>query len=425
MFANHPAEVALNVPIRSLEAVQAEKGQSRFLVGSCEVAGVGSSSNHLHLLGYSADSNHLKHEARLEHPKGPVHKICTSPKDKTFALTLAEDVNNLAGGGKVATLWKIPVEFMDSMVGYDDPDDDEDGGPLQNAADGVLEERAELFTRDASGEPLAAQAMVDVQWRRNALDDEFDDGTGAGSSTSGEILTLDQKGILTQWDAAFGSIEPSQNTTTIKNIHQTSWNIPPKMAWDPHNVNATAVATGSSLEMVDWRSDTSVPLGTVSSIAHCHRYGVTDLDFNPNKPFVLTTAGKDGLVKFWDLRQAKQPLMVASGAHRHCVSQVSYNPFHDQLVLSAGTDALVNLWRMSTISSAPLLTLPTTGMSGDDMDDDGPQGPNNRVSRFEHMESVYGAAWSAADAWVYASAGYDGKVVLHHVPSKEKYKILL
>jgi hypothetical protein len=33
--------------------------------------------------------------------------------------------------------------------------------------------------------------------------------------------------------------------------------------------------------------------------------------------------------------------------------------------------------------------------------------------------------WSAADAWLYLTLGYDGNVVLHHVPSKEKYKILL
>jgi hypothetical protein len=50
---------------------------------------------------------------------------------------------------------------------------------------------------------------------------------------------------------------------------------------------------------------------------------------------------------------------------------------------------------------------------------------NVRVSRHEHSEAVYGASWGAADAWIYACVGYDGKFVLNHVPSKEKYKILL
>jgi hypothetical protein len=43
----------------------------------------------------------------------------------------------------------------------------------------------------------------------------------------------------------------------------------------------------------------------------------------------------------------------------------------------------------------------------------------------QHAESVYSVAWSPADAWVYCSLSFDGKVVLNHVPSTEKYKILL
>ena len=102
---------------------------------------------------------------------------------------------------------------------------------------------------------------------------------------------------------------------------------------------------------------------------------------------------------------------------------------------------------MSTISSAPLVMLDETTrtfeeqfISGsteqennnplsNDNNEDGtstiPEGPNVRVSRYEHMDSVNAITWSAADAWCYLSASYDGKVVLNHVPSKEKYKILL
>ena len=51
--------------------------------------------------------------------------------------------------------------------------------------------------------------------------------------------------------------------------------------------------------------------------------------------------------------------------------------------------------------------------------------PDVRVSRFEGPESLYDVAWGAADAWVFVSVSYNGVVVLNHVPSKEKYKILL
>ena len=112
--------------------------------------------------------------------------------------------------------------------------------------------------------------------------------------------------------------------------------------------------------------------------------------------------------------------MTTRGGHSHYATRVQYNPFHDQLVLSTGTDAVVNLWRMSTISSAPLLP------SGDGSSNKSEtSAPNVRVARHEQGDSVYGAVWGAADAWMYMTVSYDGKVALHHVPSKEKYKILL
>ncbi len=43
----------------------------------------------------------------------------------------------------------------------------------------------------------------------------------------------------------------------------------------------------------------------------------------------------------------------------------------------------------------------------------------------QHEECVYGAAWSPADAWVYCSLSFDGRAIVSHVPSTEKYKILL
>ena len=48
------------------------------------------------------------------------------------------------------------------------------------------------------------------------------------------------------------------------------------------------------------------------------------------------------------------------------------------------------------------------------------------VKAFEgHEQSVFAAAWSAADAWIFASLSLDGKAVVNHVPPAEKYKILL
>ena len=158
------------------------------------------------------------------------------------------------------------------------------------------------------------------------------------------------------------------------------------------------------------------------------------------------------------------PLRVLRG-HSHWVRTVKYNPFHDQLVLSAGSDASSGLWRVSSISSAPLLEMdPEEDDDKDDSDDsdDSDVGSDSdgggagrdrtgsrkssvgsRASRGdksggtgeaedvlirkseEHEESVYAVAWSASEAWTYASLSLDGRMVVSHVPSAEKYKILL
>ena len=391
MFSNQAAELSLNVPTKALDAVRADKIDSRFIVGTCALE-----QNHLNVLRFHSELNELGVDATLDHPTGPVGLVCTSPSDKSLVVTAPEQ-------SSAATLWRIPSDVMSCTDNLDyDPDrgDGTSAGAMTSSRY-ALEEVVEL--------DHGSSRLSDIVWGDSSF--LFDDE----ASSIGEILTLDYSGRLQQWDISDGQARSVRSESMPMGIQLTR----PRMAWDPHNHHAVSVTVGTNVQVLDWRADTSVPSGTVASIK-AHRYGVTDLDYNPNKPYVLATGGQDGLVKYWDMRSAKTPLLVTRGGHSHYVCNVKYNPFHDQLVVSTGTDSVVNLWRVSTISSAPLLTL----------DEDNPEksetsAPNVRVARYEHIDSVYGMAWSAADAWVYATVGYDGKVVLNHVPSKEKYKILL
>ena len=427
MFSNQAAEISLNRPVASVDALRGDKVNSKFLVGTSSARI--SEDNHLLLLNFHSDANHLSIDGRLSHPKGPVELIKTSPSDPSSVLTTAEN-----DSGDV-TLWKIPSEIVDKVsddVGGGSMDEDDDYyDPSNTDTDEVqsMEELTTLPTSDGNSPKVA-----DIAWRGPSWDED------PSAASMGDVATLNADGTLKQWDINFGSAE---STRSCKVQSSSNLNLPPKMAWDPHNSDITAVSTGDIVQLFDWREAPSATRTIHSQNGHPHhRYGITDLDYNPNKPNLLVTSGKDGLLKFWDLRKTgsghydadgeetgstrtkkQRPLLVARGGHRHWSTRVLYNPFHDQLVLSAGTDALVNLWRISTISSAPLLTL-----------DDEPhpqkketelEGPNVRVARFEHMDSVNAIAWGAADAWIYMSASYDGKVVVNHVPSKEKYKILL
>jgi hypothetical protein len=251
---------------------------------------------------------------------------------------------------------------------------------------------------------------------------------------------------------------------------------PPKASWDPHNTHMCAVTLGTNIAIVDFRT----PPKVVHGLKSCHRLGVMDVDYNSVKPMVLCSSGQDSLIKFWDLRftssytneqptqpddevtdwSIHQPLKIIRGGHTHWANVVKYNTFHDQLILSGGTDGICNLWRISSISSAPLTDLATTcdghNFELDDNDhlgsnssfdkedycnthedddndenstDTTSQGeecnPDIRVSQMEMREAVYDLTWSAIDPWIYVTLGFDGNVVLNHVPSKEKYKILL
>ena len=80
---------------------------------------------------------------------------------------------------------------------------------------------------------------------------------------------------------------------------------------------------------------------------------------------------------------------------------------------------MVKLWRAASISSSP----PAADADEPELSDGDADG---LVKAYEdHEHSVFSAAWSAADAWIFASLSLDGKVVINHVPPAEKYKILL
>jgi len=304
----------------------------------------------------------------------------------------------------------------------------------------------------------------------------------------GAGLDPEERSVVTTWDVNGSSATPISRIPILNKGAGTSpfMQTSPKAAWDPHNSRACVATCDSNVVLLDLRCDTSHSRN-VNTIKGCHWGAVTDVDYNPNKPHVLATCGLDGLIKFWDLRytsssfhidiadqsspslsalkdkpKRQTPIHTLRGGHTHYATVLKYNSFHDQLLLSGGSDGMVNLWRCSSISSAPLLDLGDANDGNDSrniqqdkifssnnnnlnyyeedtsqlygnsnmINDgnsavDGSNAPDKRVSKFEMVDAVYDLTWSAADAWVFVTVSFDGNVVLNHVPSKEKYKILL
>jgi hypothetical protein len=311
---------------------------------------------------------------------------------------------------------------------------------------------------------------------------------------------VDTNGHLSLWDINTQQQVLSLDTTTAdhSDTFQTMGTIIPlpKVQWDPHSNGHTIAVTvpapnqkhinmisifdvRCTKENVSTSSNHNTSSSSSSSVMeigstigrsgqwyHPSHYGILDIDYNPNRPYMIGTACRNGTCQFYDLRylptttttdrsyRPMAPVCVARGGHGHYCTSIRYNPFHDQLVVSTGTDHISNLWRISSCSSAPSIVLPTTTTSStsttllpvtdtlhvDDEDDYNITTTNNNsttmtnidmatnvgVQQYEYSDAVYTTSWGANDAWIYLTISYsDGKAVLQHVPSTEKYKILL
>lgn len=271
-----------------------------------------------------------------------------------------------------------------------------------------------------------------------------------------------------------------------KGFDQYLSSLPRRVAWwDPNQILATS---GVDVVAYDMRSPASSnPQGVIRS-AHRYGVSDICYNHLQSDKNVVVTAGMDGVVKFWDLRMhlsgdclnangdnasfatsMPPPLLkVVRGGHSHWVTRAIFNKFYDQLVLSGDCEGITNLWRISSCSSAPLLDLNDEvedsegigegsfhddgmeeGNEEDRMDDEQPASLNCddddyhkedkskasrksesnahdvRVTSFECSDVIADLTWSASDPWIYATLSCDGVIVVHHVPSREKYKILL
>ncbi|KAF3446881.1 hypothetical protein FNV43_RR12061 [Rhamnella rubrinervis] len=170
-------------------------------------------------------------------------------------------------------------------------------------------------------------------------------------------------------------------------------------AWDPHDTNAVAATSESSVQFWDLRT-----MKKTNTIEHTH---ARNIDYNPKKHHILVTAEDESGIRIWDLRKPKVPIHELPG-HTHWTWAVRCNPEYDGLILSSGTDSAVNLWLAS-----PSMR--------DELTSERPvDSPTKRIdpllnSYSDYEDSVYGLSWSSREPWIFASLSYDGRVVVESV----------
>jgi WD40 repeat protein len=151
-----------------------------------------------------------------------------------------------------------------------------------------------------------------------------------------------------------------------------------------------------------------------SSTKGAHENQVRCLDIDPFPTYHLCSGGDDGKIKIWDVRKGSAPLKVLH-SHSHWITSLKYNPVHDELILSSSSDALVDLWYVPTICFKES----QKDMESEETQKEFQQRKDAMIQSFDdHEESVYSVAWSNSASWVFASVSFDGRVLIHTVPSK-------
>jgi len=367
----------------------------RFLVGTCSVK----EDNEIHCIEFDEEGHELRSAAVFRHPQEVWH-LSACPSDASICATtyaLSNDSEQWQ-----STLWRMP-----GMGGSDSSEEP-----------------------DASQGPLSPSRLSDPQPLTKLVDLTGHVGRAKGvvwnhQEGARNIVSLDSQ-CIRMWQLSEGATALKTPTATLSGSVEGG---PTCAAWDPHHSSLLASGDGRHLRTWDLRagSDSAASAAAPSLSVECaHEDLVRCVDYNPNRPYHLLSCGQDRRVHVWDLRAPAAPLQTLL-AHSHWALAARYNAFHDQLVLSAGTER-VCLWSLTSTSSAPVGELEATasGSGGSGKSGSGGGAADALLKAYsDHEDSVYGAVWSARDAWVFATLSYDGRVVVNHVPPAEKYKILL
>jgi hypothetical protein len=289
MFSNQTAEISIHGSCRAIDAIWGDKMENRFIVGSSALHSSSSfgqqennatPNNRLVIVQFQTESNELQIETELDHFTGGVSAICSHPTDPTLVVTATEE--NCG-----ATLWKLPSKDEYRQHAHSGESENENHGYFHSTRNNA---RQSQLSESSSMERMASFQSPDTSLNSSVTCVAWK----ASDETSGDVLTIDTEGNLTQWDVSFGAADAVKNVSVNDNPDNKYYYPPPRVRWDPHSNSGDTLATsfGADVHILDWRIDTSTPSGTVDSLKGCHLHGVTDIHYNPNKPYVLATGGK-------------------------------------------------------------------------------------------------------------------------------------
>jgi WD40 repeat protein len=413
MFSSTNAAFAVNFSARSLCA-RPVQDTSEFLVGTCS----SQDCNELTVLNYSEEANDLDAKAIYNH-RDEVWAMDMPRVDGMDDLVLTS--GREASSGKTSLrLWRMGglKDLNNSSSSSDGNGINNDDGDNMNTVETGGDDVGTYFGDDLL---LVADCEFDESKKNEKFTSFVSSIRWAPPSIGSRIATKDPQ-YLRIWSVDTttkimkeeSKIELVTDGAGGSGLSRFSgeWS-GGGVSWSSDN-NTVGVVTQSQLQIIDIRSSKNT-----IHIKNVHQGETTDCDFNPNRSNFIVTTGQDRFTKIWDIRTSKQPLTKVLTGHGHWVQSARYHPIHDQLIATGGTDNVVNMWRVASCGS--------TAWVGGEIDGDGEEPDVNAKRIDQHEDSIYSLAWGAStvNPWILCSLSYDGRVVLSHVPSAEKYKILL
>lgn len=390
-----------------------DENASRFLVGTLNPS---SPDNLIHLFEYKDDNNSLA-KISMRFPFGEIWHIQASSKQPDIITAITGH-----RGKHKASIYKLPK-------GTESPIEN-DYGLSESPIEKIFDLTDETST-------LAPQS----HWHPDNGDRIL-----ICNGDQLQIWDAEQQKVVRTFSMGPSLQKADQPETKLTHVCDMRWS-------SLFNCSVIATAINSRIYGFDTRVSDSSPSSICWLIEDqkCNR--IRSLDFNPNSQYYIASGGDDCRANFWDLRRTHDPALYIQ-THTHWIWSIRYNPFHDQLVLSAGSDARAVLVRAQSISSEPIGhtsedgeedpdsdkklqdipdELPNDEINGND--NGGNQSLNfvqNKESSYqdevikvydEHDDSIYSAEW-ASDPWIFATLGFESRLIINKVPKNEKFNIL-
>ena len=277
MFGGDGSSVyQLKQQARCLAALEGDTDHNKFLVATLELR----APNELHVLDFNEDTNEVRCERVYAHPhEAWCLASCPAPEHSELVMSVYS-----TGSVLRTALWR--------MEGLAEAGGDEDGAAQPAGAPPAAGQLTELLQL---GAPAPLGEVRGLLW--NAVLPE-------------QAATL-QRSRLTLWQLSHGGAASSAAEGASAPPPGDDGATFGCGRWDPHHAHSLGVGVGGDVVTLDMRS-----LKVAHRVAGAHAQAVRSIDYNPNKPYALLSAGDDYHLRVWDLRKPASPLL-AQKAHSH------------------------------------------------------------------------------------------------------------